>query len=178
MPEFCVSRPSHLPPDKVLQRPRLCSRQIQDISHAEASPLLLAAERQSARQWGIPSMSNTSHAVIMSDTDGIISHWNSGAQQLFGYSPTEAIGQSLDLIVPEEFRERHWAGFRKAISTGVCNLDRATTNIPVRHKNGSVEPYPGRFVFLQGPRGDVLGVIGLYSPREGAEAAFGPIRSV
>lgn len=123
-------------------------------------------------------MSDEAHAVIMSDTDGIICHWNAGAQQLFGYSPAEAIGQSLDLIVPREFQERHWAGFRRAISTGVCNLDRATTNLPVRHKNGCVEPFPGRFVFLQGPRGEVLGVLGLYSVRRGDEIAFGPILHV
>ena len=123
-------------------------------------------------------MSDAHHAIVMSDPDGIICHWNSGAQQLFGYLPAEAIGQSLDLIVPKEFKERHWAGFRKAVSTGVCNLDRATTNIPVRHKYGSVESYPGRFVFLQGPRGEVLGVLGLYSARQGTEVAFGPILSL
>ena len=120
-------------------------------------------------------MSHDEHAVIMADSKGIICHWSSGATALFGHLPDEAVGQSLDLIVPEEFRERHWAGFHRAIASGVCNLDRATTNIPVRHKTGTVEPYPGRFVFLQGPRGDVVGVIGIYSRREGSEAAFGPI---
>ena len=123
-------------------------------------------------------MSHDEHAVIMADSKGIICHWNSGATALFGHLPDEAVGQSLDLIVPKEFKERHWVGFRKAISTGVCNLDRATTNIPVRHKNGTVESYPGRFVFLQGPRGEVLGVLGLYSARQGAEVAFGPILSL
>ena len=122
-------------------------------------------------------MSDEFHAIIMSDTDGIICHWNSGAQEMFGYSPAEAIGQSLDLIVPEEFQERHWVGFRKAIDTGICKLDRATTNVPVRHKNGSIEPFPARFVFLQAPRGEVVGVIGLYSARQGTEVAFGPILS-
>ncbi|MGH9185578.1 MAG: PAS domain S-box protein [Acidimicrobiales bacterium] len=49
------------------------------------------------------------------------------ATELFGYSAGEAVGASLDLIVPEEFRERHWAGFRRAIETGECHLDRAAT---------------------------------------------------
>ena len=120
-------------------------------------------------------MSQEQHAVIMADAEGVICHWSSGATALFGYLANEAVGQSLDLIVPEDFRDRHWAGFRRAVATGVCNLDRATTNVPVRHKTGDVKPYPGRFVFLQGPRGEVVGVIGIYSRREGSETAFGAI---
>jgi hypothetical protein len=83
--------------------------------------------------------------------------------------------RSLDLIVPPEFRERHWAGFRSAVATGICKLDRATTNVPVRCKNGTTQPFPGRFVFLQSARGEVVGVVALYSERAGEEAPFGPI---
>lgn len=120
-------------------------------------------------------MSKEEHAVIMVDPGGTICYWSPGATLLFGYLPDEAVGQSLDLIVPEPYRDRHWKGFHRAVSSGVCTLDRATTNIPVRHKNGSVDAYPGRFVFLQGPRGDVAGVLGIYSKRQGSEVAFGPI---
>ncbi|HEB90123.1 MAG TPA: PAS domain S-box protein [Deltaproteobacteria bacterium] len=123
-------------------------------------------------------MADDEHAVIMADPEGIIGYWSPGATSLFGYLPDEAVGRSLDLIVPEAFRERHWAGFHRAVSSGICRLDRATTNIPVRHKTGSVEAYPGRFVFLQGPRGDVVGVLGIYSKRQGSEVAFGPVREL
>jgi PAS domain S-box-containing protein len=115
------------------------------------------------------------HALVLADPDGHITHWDAGAECFFGYSPDEAISQSLDLIVPPEFRERHWAGFHKAVATGICNLDRATTNVPVRCKDGTTLPFPGRFVFLQGPRGEVLGVAALYSERAGSESPFGPI---
>ena len=123
---------------------------------------------------GTHSMS-TAHAIVMANTDGHIVHWNDEAQRLFGYTPDEALGQSLDLIVPPAFRDRHWAGFHKAIATGICSLDRATTNVPVRCKDGVVQPFPARFVFLQAPRGEVVGVIGLYSERAGSETPFGPI---
>jgi PAS domain S-box-containing protein len=119
-------------------------------------------------------MSRT-HAIVMADTEGRIVHWNVGAHHLFGYSAEEALGRSLDLIVPQAFRDRHWAGFREAVATGTCKLDRATTNIPVRCKDGTVQPFPGRFVFLQSARGEVVGVIGLYSERAGSEAPFGAI---
>jgi len=118
---------------------------------------------------------STTHAIVMADTEGHIVHWNAEAQRLFGYTPDEALGQSLDLIVPPAFRDRHWAGFHKAIATGICNLDRATTNIPVQCKDGAVQPFPGRFVFLQAARGEVVGVLGLYSERAGSETPFGPI---
>jgi PAS domain S-box-containing protein len=74
------------------------------------------------------------HAIVMSDTEGFIRHWNDGAERLFGYSAAEVEGQSLDLIVPGEYCERHWAGFRHAMRTGECKLDRAATNLPVKCK--------------------------------------------
>lgn len=113
--------------------------------------------------------------LIRSDLEGHIVDWNEGAEELFGYSRAEALGASLDLVVPEEYRERHWAGFRNAIESGVCRLDRATTNVPVRCKDGEIRPFPARFVFLQDARDEVVGVIGLYGPRQGSEEAFGPI---
>ena len=114
-------------------------------------------------------------ALVRSDPEGLIVEWDDGAEAFFGYSREEAIGQSLDLIVPEEFRDRHWAGFNKAIASGICRMDRATTNVPVRCKDGQIRPFPGRFVFLQDARGSVVGVIGLYARREGSEEPFGPI---
>lgn len=83
------------------------------------------------------SISHDEHAVVMADAMGIICYWSAGATALFGFPRDEAVGQSLDLIVPEEFRERHRAGFERAVSSGSCDLDRATRNIPVCHKTGS-----------------------------------------
>lgn len=113
--------------------------------------------------------------MVRSDLAGNIVEWDDGAEAFFGYTRDEAIGASLDLIVPPEFRERHWAGFHKAIETGICRLDRATTNVPVRCKDGRIRPFPARFVFLQDARDTVVGVIGLYAPRQGSEQAFGSI---
>ena len=118
------------------------------------------------------------HAIVMSDTEGFIRHWNGGAERLFGYSAAEAEGQSLDLIVPREYRERHWEGFRNAMRTGKCKLDRAATNLPVLCKDGTVQAFPARFVFLQDARNQVAGAMGIYSTPEGSEQPFGPIVGV
>lgn len=115
------------------------------------------------------------HAIVVADLQGLIQHWDATAERYFGFSAAEALGKSRDLIVPPEFQPAHWAGFRKAVATGVCKLDRATTNVPVRCKDGQIRATPARCVFLEGPRGDVIGVAALYSARAGSETAFGEI---
>ncbi len=57
-------------------------------------------------------------AVIYADAEGVICFWNSGAERIFGFSATEAIGQSLDIIIPANLRARHWDGFRHVMATG------------------------------------------------------------
>jgi PAS domain S-box-containing protein len=122
-------------------------------------------------------MSETPHvqAVVVSDAGGIIRHWNADAERLIGYSATEAEGQSLNLIVPEEYRERQWNAFHAAMRTGVCNADRGTTNIPVRCKDGVVRPLPGRFVFLMDARNHPVGALAIWTTPAGGEQPFGPI---
>src|SRR3954451_17697192 len=60
----------------------------------------------------------TAAAVVFADRDGIVRVWNAGAEQLLGYPAGHAIGRRIDLIVPPEYRELHWAGFDRAIATG------------------------------------------------------------
>ena len=57
--------------------------------------------------------------LIFADREGMIRVWSAGAERIFGYPRAEAIGQTLDLIVPERFREAHWRGFDRALETGV-----------------------------------------------------------
>jgi PAS domain S-box-containing protein len=71
--------------------------------------------------------------IIFAGPDGNIQVWNDAAATIFGFSAEEAIGKSLDIIIPEQFREAHWRGFDNAINTGVTKLHgqalptRATT---------------------------------------------------
>lgn len=75
-------------------------------------------------------------AVIVSDRTGTITLWNRGAETMFGYSATEALGQSLDLIIPERFRDRHWAGYRTVMSTGVTRYGAELLAVPAIRKDG------------------------------------------
>jgi PAS domain S-box-containing protein len=113
------------------------------------------------------------HATVVADPQGIIRHWSPDAEALFGYSAAETVGSTLDVIVPPGgLRERHWAALHRATATGVMNLDRATTNVPVLCKDGATRPFPGRFHLLQGPRGEVAGYVGVFGERTGKEEPF------
>lgn len=57
-------------------------------------------------------------AIIAADRDGFIRFWNPGAERIFGHASDEAIGRSLDLIIPERLRQRHWDGFRQTMESG------------------------------------------------------------
>ncbi|MCS7295672.1 MAG: PAS domain S-box protein [Dehalococcoidia bacterium] len=61
--------------------------------------------------------------IIFADRDGIIRAWNAAAERVFGYRSEHALGQSLDLIIPEQFREAHWRGYRRAIEEGTTKYE-------------------------------------------------------
>jgi PAS domain S-box-containing protein len=80
---------------------------------------------RSEREWLYQRIvEDAADAIIFADRDGVIRLWNAGAQAVFGYKPEEAVGQTLDLIVPERLRERHWEGFRRVMATGVTRYGR------------------------------------------------------
>ena len=57
-------------------------------------------------------------AIILADREGVTRFWNAGAERLFGFTPAEALGRPLDIIVPEPQRAQHWAGFSRVMETG------------------------------------------------------------
>jgi PAS domain S-box-containing protein len=63
-------------------------------------------------------LASAGDAIVVTDREGVIRVWNAGAERIFGYGPVEAIGASLDLIIPEHLRAAHWAGWRAVVSTG------------------------------------------------------------
>jgi PAS domain S-box-containing protein len=75
-------------------------------------------------------------AIIYADREGIIRFWNTGAEAIFGYTLVEALGQSLDLIIPERLRPRHWEGYHRVMATGVTRYGRELLATPGLRKNG------------------------------------------
>ncbi|MDF3823280.1 PAS domain-containing protein, partial [Leptospira sp. 96542] len=73
-------------------------------------------------------------ALVFCDLEGTIRFWNAGAEQVFGWSAEEAVGQSLDLIIPERMRKAHWDGFDQAIARGGVKPGRAAMMTRALHK--------------------------------------------
>ena len=73
-------------------------------------------------------------AIVVCDTQGSITLWNAAAEYMFGYSSAEAMGQSLDLIIPERMRKAHWDGFDQAIARGGVKPGRAAMMTRSLHK--------------------------------------------
>jgi PAS domain S-box-containing protein len=75
-------------------------------------------------------------AVIFSDVDGIVRVWNSAAERLFGFAAAEALGRTMEVIIPERLRAAHWRGFEAAIRTGQLRLSGRPTLTRAVHKDG------------------------------------------
>lgn len=98
-------------------------------------------------------------AVIFADLSGAIRFWNPAAERLFGFTEAEALGSSLDLIVPERFRERHWAGYNKTMATGQTRYAHDVLRVPAVHKDGRPLSIAFTVGLLYGPKGNVTGIL-------------------
>jgi PAS domain S-box-containing protein len=104
-------------------------------------------------------LSTRSDAIVAADRDGVIRFWNPGAERIFGYTRDEANGRSLDLIIPERLRERHWHGYRQTMTTGQSRYGAGDLlSVPARHKNGSTISVDFTIVALQDEAGAMIGM--------------------
>ena len=78
----------------------------------------------------------TGDAIVAADSDGSIVMWNPAAERIFGYRESDALGRSLDLIIPERLRQRHWDGYRQVMHTGHTKYGTDVLRVPAVHKDG------------------------------------------
>ena len=79
----------------------------------------------------------TDHAVIVADLDGVICFWNPAAERIFGRSRSDALGESLDIIIPDKLRARHWDGYRRVMQTGQTDYAGRTLAVPALRHDGT-----------------------------------------
>jgi PAS domain S-box-containing protein len=96
-------------------------------------------------------------AIVFADRDGIIRLWNAGAEAMFGYGADEAVGQTLDLIIPERLRARHWTGFNNTMATGVTRYARQVLAVPAIRKDGTSISVEFTVALLHEPSGALVG---------------------
>lgn len=106
-------------------------------------------------------------AVIVADREGRITLWNRASEALFGFTAAEAIGQSLDLIVPERLREAHWAGFDRSLASGATKYAGQVMMTRSTHKDGRRLYVEFSFGILKDDGGAVTGVVAV--GRDGTE---------
>jgi PAS domain S-box-containing protein len=99
-------------------------------------------------------------AIIFADCAGVIRLWNQGAEALFGYSAAEAVGQTLDLIVPAPSRTAHWAGFSRAVHQGRFTKDDVLLTSHALTKDGSIAVELSAAI-IQSPSGEAQGIMAI-----------------
>jgi PAS domain S-box-containing protein len=101
-----------------------------------------------------------SDAIIGAHGDGMIRFWNPGAERIFGHTAADAIGQSLDLIIPERLRRRHWDGYRGTIATGHNRYGEGDVlAVPALHKNGATISIEFTILPLRDASGAIISIV-------------------
>lgn len=75
-------------------------------------------------------------AVVVSDASGAIVLWNPAAERMFGFTESEALGKSLDIIIPQRLQQRHWDGYHQTMATGKTRYGNDVLRVPAVHKDG------------------------------------------
>lgn len=100
-------------------------------------------------------------AVIISDANGAITLWNPAAERMFGFTESEAMGQSLDLIIPERLRGRHWDGYQKTMTTGETRYGHDLLKVPAVDKAGRSMSIAFTVALLHSEQGEVTGIVAI-----------------
>ena len=97
--------------------------------------------------------------IVAADADGRIILWNPAAERIFGFTAEEALDRSLDLIIPERFRDRHWAGYREVMRTGQTRYATEVLRVPALHKNGTPLSIAFTVALISSARGYAIAAI-------------------
>ena len=92
-------------------------------------------------------------AVIVTDAAGLIRFWNPAAERIFGFAREEAMGRSMDLIIPERLRRRHWDGYHQTMASGITKYGSDLLRVPALAKDGRQLSIAFTVALLAGPDG-------------------------
>jgi PAS domain S-box-containing protein len=115
------------------------------------------ARMDNINQYLQQALEESQDAILIADREGIICCWNRGAERILGYSTTEAIGQSLDLFIPEKLRGRHWEGYHRVMGSGETKYKTGLLSSPGICKDGTQISLEFSMVLLKDEAGRVQG---------------------
>ncbi|MEQ4510564.1 MAG: PAS domain S-box protein [Dickeya sp.] len=96
------------------------------------TPMTLTLQQPTLQQF----LTVLGDAVVICDADGLITDWNPAAERLFGYTQSEALGASLDIIIPERQRQRHWSGYHQTMQSGLTRYGTSLLRVPALTRDG------------------------------------------
>ncbi|WP_224984533.1 PAS domain-containing protein [Geomonas agri] len=102
---------------------------------------------------------NCNDAIIYSDRDGLIRLWNKGAEEMLGFSAEEALGQSLDIFIPENQRARHWEGYYRVMEAGTTRYAKELLAAPALKKDGTRLSTEFSMTIIRDAEGKVAGTV-------------------
>jgi PAS domain S-box-containing protein len=100
----------------------------------------------------------TPDGLLVCDREGVIQAWNAGAERIFGFPAAEAVGRSMDLVIPDRLRGRHWEGWKKTMATGATRYGAGDLlAVPALHRDGRTLSIEFSIQILLGPDGKPAG---------------------
>lgn len=103
------------------------------------------------------TLNESQDAILIADREGVIRYWNAGAERILGFTAAEAIGQSLDLFIPEKLRGRHWEGYHRVMASGETKYKTGLLSSPGVRKDGSQVSLEFSMVLLHDDDGTMQG---------------------
>ena len=121
-------------------------------------------------------VSGMSDAIVYADAEGVIRLWNRGATRIFGFAETEALGCSLDIVIPEGLREHHWQGYRATMRTGQSRYgDGQILSVPAVRNDGARISVEFTIVPFTDDSGQMIGIAAIMRD---ATARFEELRAL
>jgi PAS domain S-box-containing protein len=97
-------------------------------------------------------------AVMVCDAQGAITLWNPACERMFGHAEADVLGKTMDMIIPERLRKRHWEGYEKTMATGVTKYGQDVLRVPAVHKDGHTMSIAFTVAMLYAPDGKVSAI--------------------
>jgi len=120
---------------------------------------VIPMDNELLQRLGLAVLESAAEAIVYSDREGAIRFWNAGAERVFGFTAAEALGQSLDIIIPEKQRKVHWEGYDAVMASGRSRYGSGDLlSVPALTKDGRRISVEFTIVPLTGADGSMLGM--------------------
>ena len=136
----------------------------------------VSSTRQITDAWFAQAVvTEAPEAIVVTDPDGLVRLWNNGAERIFGFTAADMLGQSLDAIIPEKLRDRHWKGYQQTMLTGYTRYGDKMLSVPATHRDGHRLSIEFSVAILRDDTGQIAGISAIMrdvSERREAEKAL------